>query len=754
MSPLVSFSRNLTSNRKKKHARKLSIALFCLFMLPVARAQDGVPIHPDDRAYIKLSSDELKDEIWLDGRLWKYHQGDNAEWATPEFDDSEWEITNSRLNPNNLPKSGWNGIGWFRLHLVVDSTLWNRPLALNVRQGGASEIYLDGFLVAQFGKVGSSKRDEEGYITRNADFLPPPQSIIFSKTAHVIAVRFSNFHLVETYPRQLSHGFEIVLSDLASAIASSASQMRVATIIQMVITIVPIVLAILHLLLFLFYQRAKENLYYALFTSMLGTVFFTVYQIEFSLVTGLQLALPLLKLANAIFIFLLIAGLRFLYALFCPRLPKQFWAFLLIASGLNAWDLAQPYNDNILRTLFVIVALLEMLRVTTVAIRRKKDGAWIIGAGFIFFTVVMSWATFYDLLASMNILPNFEENLGIILFSPAIFGLLLSMSVYLSRNFANTHKNLERQSVALRQLNLELEDRVKKRTAELAEANNALEMKNAQLTDSYRELDSAHTQLQKTQTRLVQSEKMAALGKLTAGILHEVNNPVAALKSTVDTMSRSGTNLDQIVENSNTLEELKNNKVYQKSLKILKENGQIVSSASKRIIEVVTNLKSFIRLDDAKFAKTDIHEALNTTLTLLRHEMEDRVRIDKQYGDIPEIRCYPAELNQVFMTLLRKAAQAIEKKGTITIETSSDENNVYVHILDTGKGIPQDKIKTLFDLNFTTKDARVAMDMGLVNAYNIIQNHKGELKVESEVEKGSTFTIILPVDLNETTKAV
>ncbi len=281
MSPLVSFSRNLTSNRKKKHARKLSIALFCLFMLPVARAQDGVPIHPDDRAYIKLSSDELKDEIWLDGRLWKYHQGDNAEWATPEFDDSEWEITNSRLNPNNLPKSGWNGIGWFRLHLVVDSTLWNRPLALNVRQGGASEIYLDGFLVAQFGKVGSSKRDEEGYITRNADFLPPPQSIIFSKTAHVIAVRFSNFHLVETYPRQLPHGFEIVLSDLASAIASSASQMRVATIIQMVITIVPIVLAILHLLLFLFYQRAKENLYYALFTSMLGTVFSLSIKLNF-----------------------------------------------------------------------------------------------------------------------------------------------------------------------------------------------------------------------------------------------------------------------------------------------------------------------------------------------------------------------------------------------------------------------------------------------------------------------------------------
>lgn len=117
----------------------------------------------------------------------------------------------------------------------------------------------------------------------------------------------------------------------------------------------------------------------------------------------------------------------------------------------------------------------------------------------------------------------------------------------------------------------------------------------------------------------------------------------------------------------------------------------------------MTSLKSFIRLDEAKFAKADIHEALNTTLALLRHEMEDRIHIDKKYGDIPEIRCYPAELNQVFMILLQNAAKAVENKGAITIRTSSDENNVYIHIADTGKGIPQDKIKTLFELNFATK---------------------------------------------------
>ncbi len=205
----------------QKDGRNLSFVLFCLFMLPVAHAQGDVPIHPGDGEYIKLSSDHLKDEMWLESRFWKFHRGDSAVWASPEFNDSEWETTNTRLDPNTLPKSRWYGVAWFRLHLAVDSTLWNRPLALNVWQVGASEIYLDGRLVAQFGKVGSSKRDEEGYATINTDFLPPPKSIVFGKTNHVIAVRFSNFNL-EKYSH-LEQGFRIVLSDLNSAIASSAS---------------------------------------------------------------------------------------------------------------------------------------------------------------------------------------------------------------------------------------------------------------------------------------------------------------------------------------------------------------------------------------------------------------------------------------------------------------------------------------------------------------------------------------------------
>ncbi len=131
---------------------------------------------------------------------WKYHSGDNPDWAKPEFDDCAWEIRNTRFSLNNPPKSGWNGIGWFRMHLAVDSLLRNQFLAFNVLQQGASEIFLDGKLLAQFGKVGSARDEEEIYMLRSRDFLPPPKSLAFGKTNHVIAVRFSNFLFTLLWP--------------------------------------------------------------------------------------------------------------------------------------------------------------------------------------------------------------------------------------------------------------------------------------------------------------------------------------------------------------------------------------------------------------------------------------------------------------------------------------------------------------------------------------------------------------------------
>jgi len=415
---------------------------FALRAYPYDRPVDAVPKVGWWASSLKHST---KAYGWLTPN-WKYHPGDDPDWAKPEFDDRSWETTNTWFQPINPPKSGWNGIGWFRLHLAVDSTLWNRPLALNVdRLRGASEIYLDGTLLAQFGKVGSSQRDEEGYFKRNN--FPPPQYIVFRRTNHIIAVRFSNFLFTKNYPHA-SQGFEMSFGDLSSEIAKTARLKRFMANTQILLTVVPMVFGLLHLLLFLFYRRAKENLYYAAFTLTFGVAVFLVLEYEFSFVTNLRQAVFVIDITDETVVFAFIAGLRFLYAVFYPRLPKQFWLFLLLAIVLCVWLWNRPFfTDEKYLTLFIMITLVEMLRVTVVAMLKKKDGAWIIGIGFLFFIVGGLSIFLPDLgILSMSMMPT------IAVFSLGLFGLLLSMSVFLARNFAQTNKNLEAQLIQVKAL--------------------------------------------------------------------------------------------------------------------------------------------------------------------------------------------------------------------------------------------------------------------------------------------------------------
>ena len=264
---------------------------------------------------------------------------------------------------------------------------------------------------------------------------------------------------------------------------------------------------------------------------------------------------------------------------------------------------------------------------------------------------------------------------------------------------------------------------------------------------AHEELELKNEALEVAQTQLIQAEKMAAIGNLTAGIAHEINTPIGAINSNEDVVVRCVAKLESIFENNETANQVTKKSDYQTVFKILRENSQISTTAIKRIVKIVSSLKNFVRLDEAEFLKVDLHEGIENTLTLIQHEIKDKIHVAKEYGKLPKIYCSPSELNQVFMTLLRNAVQAIEQEGVTTINTSADEEKVYIRISDTGKGIPSEQLKTIFDLSFTTKDSRVGMAMGLVNAYQIIQQHHGELKVESEVGKGSTFTIILPMDL-------
>lgn len=273
-----------------------------------------------------------------------------------------------------------------------------------------------------------------------------------------------------------------------------------------------------------------------------------------------------------------------------------------------------------------------------------------------------------------------------------------------------------------------------------------------ELTKTNGELHATLMELKETQTELVQTEKMAALGKLAASIAHEMNNPIGALKSSADLSARCVSKMEKYFNDHKGLTEVENDTAFRNFVQILKDNSHVLTSASDRVATTVGGFISFARLDEAEFDKVDIHQGIENTLSLIQRETKEDINIVKKYGEIPKISCYPAELNQVFMNLLTNAVHSIKGKGKITIHTFLENEKVHVKIVDTGVGIPQEKIKHLFDPRITRHGIRVKALLGLFTNFNIIKKHNGTMKVESEIGKGSTFTIILPTDFEKVEK--
>ena len=241
-----------------------------------------------------------------------------------------------------------------------------------------------------------------------------------------------------------------------------------------------------------------------------------------------------------------------------------------------------------------------------------------------------------------------------------------------------------------------------------------------------KELKSAMKELKETQIQLINSEKMASLGQLVAGVAHEINTPVASIKSNNGIVAKLLGSIDDV--------DLK---------EMLSDINEIDKEAVNRISNIVTSLKKFVRLDEAELQEADINKELDLTLELIRHETKNRIEIVRNYGEIPAIKCFPNMLNQVFTNILINACQAIEGKGKIIITTEYKNKKLVVKIKDNGKGIPQNQLSKIFSAGFTTKGVGVGTGLGLAICAKIIEKHKGEITVNSEIGKGSEFVITI-----------
>jgi signal transduction histidine kinase/predicted GIY-YIG superfamily endonuclease len=254
------------------------------------------------------------------------------------------------------------------------------------------------------------------------------------------------------------------------------------------------------------------------------------------------------------------------------------------------------------------------------------------------------------------------------------------------------------------------------------------------------ELTGALADLREAQSQLVQSEKMAALGDLVAGVAHEINTPLGAVASNTDLVVRA---LNKVKESlADPALSVKAGTFIDKAASM----AEVSREACRRIGAIVKSLRNFARLDEAERKPADLHEGLDSTLTLAAHLMKGRITVQRDYGQLPQVDCYANQLNQVFLNVLVNAAHAIEGTGEITIRTrQATPDSVTIEIRDTGSGIPAENLAKIFNPGFTTKGVGVGTGLGLAITYRIVENHHGKIEVESEVGRGTTFRITLPV---------
>ncbi len=325
---------------------------------------------------------------------------------------------------------------------------------------------------------------------------------------------------------------------------------------------------------------------------------------------------------------------------------------------------------------------------------------------------------------------------------------------------------LKAMEASVREANLILKSNVLERTQELEQAKSHLEQElrdrvrtQEALQSSYDELKSLHRQLQEAQQYLMQSEKLAAVGQLAAGMAHEINNPIGFIASNLATLGRYqdtlGAVLARYIQQESGMDEDARTAMVafrqQADLEFLLEDTRDLlaesRSGAERVRNIVQDLRDFSRVDsDGKRQQVDINQCLDTTLNLLGERFSEGTSIQREYGAAPLVECNPADLNQVFVNLLNNAQQALQgKPGSIVLRSGVEGEQAWVEIEDTGAGIAETVLPQIFDPFFTTRPVGQGAGLGLSTAYGVIQQHGGQITVSSRVGMGSVFRVSLPL---------
>jgi two-component system, NtrC family, sensor kinase len=438
-----------------------------------------------------------------------------------------------------------------------------------------------------------------------------------------------------------------------------------------------------------------------------------------------------------------------------PRINKGLTVFELIYAGALVIYLfgLQRISYNMLDFAALFLSLYALYFSIKLSLTGQRTAKFFLFA-WSFFMIGM----FIYVARNMGWLPYNFFTKNVLLMGSGLESILLSVALADRINILKREKEAsqaealrtaEENALLVTQQNVVLEAKVKERTQALETANNELEL--------------TLSNLKSAQTQLVNSEKMASLGQLTAGIAHEINNPINFVTSNVVPLKRDLDDVFALIEvyDQLQLELSEDQQKFEKVIRFKKEidfdylkeeirmllNG--IGEGANRTAEIVKGLRIFSRLDESDLKKVDLNEGIDSTLVLLNSAMSNRIQVVKNYDPDAYLECYPGKLNQVIMNIANNAIHAMlvdteKKNGTLTITTKAQADSINITISDTGMGMSEEVRAKIFDPFFTTKGVGQGTGLGLSIVYSIIELHKGSISVASELNIGTTFSIDLP----------
>ena len=663
---------------------------------------------------------------------WKWHAGDNPDYAKADFDDSAWEGIEPTKDIYDLPQIRKSSVGWFRIRFKVDNSLLYKPLTFQVNQSLASEIYLNGLLVKKYGIVSSKKDEIRGFLPQNF-----PISVLFKNQELVISVRFSVQPNLPYFNYTYSYSaFNLRINTVEGAAERQVGQSRHSHM-RGFNTGMFLLLGLVHVIFYINFRRKRAYLYFAIALFSIGTGYLlsSFIPTESSLTFRAYLAIisyPLLFSFYGFFLYLAV------WEMFLRQKNIMFW-LLIICTFIGPFINVLFYKSGYLFLMgTMLLCSLEAARIAYITYQTNHKVALILVGQILYFISFLSFV-----LIHLEVIPN--SNLISYWFVPkswtlqdlthwfSLVTIPFTLSWYLSKDFAFTSKDLEKKLEEVQQLSAEKQQI-------LSTQNETLE----------RQVEERTAELKASQNQLIQSEKLASLGELTAGIAHEIQNPLNFVNNFSEVSAELVEEMNQELDNGdiNEAKEIAND---------LKQNLEKINLHGKRASSIVKGMLEHSRTSTGIKELTDINQLADEYLRLSFHGLRAK---DNSFNsdfeliadkNLPKIELIPQDIGRVFLNLINNAFWAVKTvtKPLVTVKTEQSDNQIIIKVIDNGQGMSEEVKAKIFQPFFTTKPTGQGTGLGLSLAYDIVtKGHGGTIECESTENEGTKFTVKLPIQNN------